>query len=176
MTTTKTTGTPKSPPNPTPPTGNHNGTHASSTPAQAPKPHASRTPSHHLSNGATAYTPSASPNHRPLPRDGVFRPPYGWKYHYQLEEAVDVPEFVVPWEGFRALAEEYGLELMYRKGFREVLDEIWEDGRDEEDGGAMNRELGVLAERMGVAESRPKVVGRAGGNGGCGVLFGVLFL
>ncbi|PNS15117.1 mRNA cap guanine-N7 methyltransferase [Sphaceloma murrayae] len=76
---------------------------------------------------------------RPLPVDGVFRPPYGWKYHFLLEEAVDVPEFVVPWEGFRALAEDYGLELQFRKSFSE----IWEDNKDD-------RELGQLAERMGV--------------------------
>jgi mRNA (guanine-N7-)-methyltransferase len=37
-----------------------------------------------------------------LPVDGVFRPPFGWKYFYFLEEAVEqVPEFVVPWEAFR---------------------------------------------------------------------------
>lgn len=36
------------------------------------------------------------------PQDGIFRPPFGWKYFYFLEEAVDeVPEFVVPWEAFR---------------------------------------------------------------------------
>jgi mRNA (guanine-N7-)-methyltransferase len=40
-----------------------------------------------------------------LPADGVFRPPYGWKYFYFLEEAVEqVPEFVVPWEAFRGYA------------------------------------------------------------------------
>ena len=37
------------------------------------------------------------------PSDGVFRPPFGWKYFYFLEEAVaEVPEYVVPWEAFRA--------------------------------------------------------------------------
>lgn len=37
------------------------------------------------------------------PEDGVFRPPYGWKYNFFLEEAVEeVPEYVVPWEAFRA--------------------------------------------------------------------------
>ncbi|TKX24759.1 mRNA cap guanine-N7 methyltransferase-like protein [Elsinoe australis] len=76
---------------------------------------------------------------RPLPTDGVFRPPYGWKYHFLLEEAVDVPEYVVPWEGFRALAEDYGLELQFRKSFSE----IWEDNKDD-------RELSFLADRMGV--------------------------
>lgn len=39
------------------------------------------------------------------PPDGIFRPPYGWKYSYFLEEAVEeVPEYVVPWEAFRAYA------------------------------------------------------------------------
>lgn len=37
------------------------------------------------------------------PKDGVFRPPYGWKYSYFMEEAVEgIPEYVVPWEAFRA--------------------------------------------------------------------------
>ena len=36
------------------------------------------------------------------PEDGIFRPAYGHPYHFFLEEAVDVPEFVVPWEAFRA--------------------------------------------------------------------------
>ncbi|WPH02383.1 mrna cap guanine-n7 methyltransferase [Acrodontium crateriforme] len=87
---------------------------------------------------------------RPLPRDGVFRPPYGWRYHYLLEEAVNAPEYVVPWEGFRALAEDYGLELMYRKGFKEVFE-------DE----SVDKELGMLAERMGVM-SRDRTQGRDG--------------
>ena len=39
------------------------------------------------------------------PEDGIFRPPYGWKYNYFMEEAVEeVPEYVVPWEAFRAYA------------------------------------------------------------------------
>ena len=37
------------------------------------------------------------------PEDGVFRPPFGWRYSYFMEEAVEeVPEYVVPWEAFRA--------------------------------------------------------------------------
>ena len=37
------------------------------------------------------------------PEDGIFRPPFGWKYSYFLEEAVEeVPEYIVPWEAFRA--------------------------------------------------------------------------
>lgn len=39
----------------------------------------------------------------PTPEDGVFRPPFGWKYSYYMEEAVEgLPEYVVPWEAFRA--------------------------------------------------------------------------
>lgn len=87
---------------------------------------------------------------KPLPKDGIFRPAFGWRYHYSLEEAVDAAEFVVPWEAFRALAEEYGLELQYRKGFRGVLDDECEDP-----------ELGKLAERMRVM-SRDRTQGDNG--------------
>jgi mRNA (guanine-N7-)-methyltransferase len=39
----------------------------------------------------------------PTPEDGIFRPPFGWKYSYFMEEAVEeIPEYVVPWEAFRA--------------------------------------------------------------------------
>ncbi len=76
-------------------------------------------------------------------REGIFRPPFGWKYNYFLHEAVDeVPEYVVPWEAFRALAEEVNLEMQYHKPFAEV----WETEKDD-------RELGPLSERMGVRES-----------------------
>ncbi|GAD97550.1 mRNA cap methyltransferase [Paecilomyces variotii No. 5] len=76
----------------------------------------------------------------PTPEDGVFRPPFGWKYSYFMEEAVEeIPEYVVPWEAFRALTEEYNLELQYRKPF---LD-IWNEEKDDP-------ELGPLSERMGV--------------------------
>ncbi|KAI9659647.1 MAG: mRNA cap guanine-N7 methyltransferase [Alyxoria varia] len=77
-----------------------------------------------------------------LPRDGVFRPSFGWKYTFDLKEAVSgVPEYVVPWEAFRALALEYDLELQYKKPFGEV----WREERDE-------RELRELARRMNVLD------------------------
>lgn len=39
----------------------------------------------------------------PTPEDGIFRPPFGWRYSYFMKEAVEeVPEYVVPWEAFRA--------------------------------------------------------------------------
>ncbi|KAI5301224.1 mRNA cap guanine-N7 methyltransferase, partial [Ascosphaera pollenicola] len=74
------------------------------------------------------------------PEDGIFRPPFGWKYSYFLEEAVEeIPEYVVPWEAFRALTEEYNLELQYRKPFFDV----WKEEQNDP-------VLGPLSERMGV--------------------------
>ncbi|KAK3072853.1 mRNA cap guanine-N7 methyltransferase [Teratosphaeriaceae sp. CCFEE 6253] len=127
---------------------------ASANPAPSPTP-ANVDPSlPPLEWGNGIYTvrfPRSQPlPQRPLPRDGIFRPPYGWKYHYSIAEAVNAPEYVVPWEGFRALAEDYGLELLYRKGFREVFED--ESG---------DRQLGMLAERMGVM-SRDRSDGRGG--------------
>ncbi|KAI2609668.1 guanine-N(7)-methyltransferase [Hypoxylon fragiforme] len=76
------------------------------------------------------------------PADGIFRPPFGWKYSFFLDEAVEeVPEYVVPWPAFRAIAEDYNLELQYHQKF----DEIWEAEKDDPI-------LGPLSERMGVRE------------------------
>jgi mRNA (guanine-N7-)-methyltransferase len=76
---------------------------------------------------------------RPTAPDGTFRPPFSWKYMYWMDEAVDVPEYVVPWEAFRALAEGFNLEQRYRKPF---LD-IWASEKDD-------RDLAPLSLRMGV--------------------------
>lgn len=76
-----------------------------------------------------------------VPTDGIFRPPFGWKYLYWLEEAVDAPEYVIPWESLRALAEDYNLELEWRK----PLNEIWDEEKDDP-------EFGRLAERMKVRD------------------------
>lgn len=60
----------------------------------------------------------------PPPKNGVFAPPYGHKYLYYLKDAVDnVPEYVVPFESLRSLAEEYDLELRYKKSFFELYNE-----------------------------------------------------
>ena len=76
------------------------------------------------------------------PADGIFRPPFGWKYNFFLHEAVEeVPEYVVPWEAFRAIAEDYNLEMQYHRPF----DEIWKTEKDDDI-------LGPLSERMGVRE------------------------
>ncbi|EFX01246.1 mRNA cap methyltransferase [Grosmannia clavigera kw1407] len=78
----------------------------------------------------------------PTPADGTFRPPFGWKYNFFLNEAVEeVPEYVVPWHAFRALAEDYNLELQYHKPFPD----IWEAEKDD-------RILGPLSERMSVRD------------------------
>ncbi|KAI5857714.1 mRNA capping enzyme-domain-containing protein [Tricharina praecox] len=77
---------------------------------------------------------------KPPPRAGTFRPPWGWEYNFFLEEAVEeVPEYVVPWEAFRGIAEDYGLELEYRKPFHDV----WREEKDQP-------EMRHLSERMGV--------------------------
>ncbi|KAK9457197.1 mRNA capping enzyme-domain-containing protein [Dipodascopsis uninucleata] len=58
------------------------------------------------------------------PRNGIFRPPFGQRYSFFLTDAVDdVPEYVVPFEIFRAMAEDYKLELIYRKGFHEMFED-----------------------------------------------------
>ncbi|KAI0010409.1 mRNA capping enzyme [Xylariaceae sp. FL0662B] len=76
------------------------------------------------------------------PEDGIFRPPFGWKYNFFLDEAVEeVPEYVVPWEAFRAIAEDYNLEMQYHQSFGD----IWEAEKDD-------YILGPLSERMGVRE------------------------
>ncbi|KAK6536696.1 mRNA cap guanine-N7 methyltransferase [Arthrobotrys megalospora] len=77
---------------------------------------------------------------RTLPDDGAWRPAWGWKYSFFLEESVeDVPEYVVPWEAFRALAFDYNLKLEYKR----LFEDIWKDNKDD-------RDLGPLSERMGV--------------------------
>ncbi|OUM53168.1 hypothetical protein BVG19_g2430 [[Candida] boidinii] len=54
--------------------------------------------------------------------DGSFVPTYGNTYTYFLVDAVDnVPEFVVPFEVFRGLCEEYNLELRFKKNFIETF-------------------------------------------------------
>ena len=74
----------------------------------------------------------------------TFRPKsFGWKYFYSLQEAVNAPEFVVPWEALRALASDFDLELRWMKTFEEV----WEEERDDP-------ELGPLSKRMGVKDER----------------------
>lgn len=58
------------------------------------------------------------------PSDGVFRPPFGCKYTYYLKDAIDeVPEYVVPFEYFRLMCEDYGLILKYKKSFIDIFNQ-----------------------------------------------------
>ncbi|WFC98749.1 mRNA (guanine-N(7))-methyltransferase [Malassezia yamatoensis] len=76
--------------------------------------------------------------------------PFGNKYHFWLEDAVDdVPEYVVEWATFERLAEEYGLKLLYRSRF----DQILADGYDKP-------RLRSLLERMRVVD--PEQVAETG--------------
>lgn len=80
------------------------------------------------------------------PRDGIFRPPYGWKYSYFMEEAVEeVPEYIVPWEAFRAIAEDYTLELQYRRPFAEV----WQEEKNSPVFGPLSEQMGVRGRDAG---------------------------
>lgn len=58
----------------------------------------------------------------PPPLNGSFNlHPYGNTYIYYLKDAVDhVPEYVVPFDILRSLADEYGLELRFKKPFFEL--------------------------------------------------------
>lgn len=99
--------------------------------------------------GNSIYNVRFPPQSNPamvLNPDGTFRPPFGWKYTYWMAEAVDVPEFVVPWEAFRAIAEQFGLEQRYRRRF---LD-IWHAETEGKD--PVARELSSLGVRMGVTQ------------------------
>lgn len=80
------------------------------------------------------------------PKDGIFRPPYGWKYSYFMEEAVEeVPEYIVPWEAFRAIAEDYNLELQYRRPFAEV----WQEEKNSPVFGPLSEQMGVRGRDAG---------------------------
>ncbi|PLW22283.1 hypothetical protein PCASD_17008 [Puccinia coronata f. sp. avenae] len=47
---------------------------------------------------------------------------YGNRYSFYLQDAVeDVPEYLVLWEPFVRLAQEYGLKLVYKKAFHEIF-------------------------------------------------------
>ncbi|CAN1175021.1 mRNA cap guanine-N7 methyltransferase 1 [Linum perenne] len=49
--------------------------------------------------------------------------PFGIKYQFHLEDAVDCPEWVVPFDVFKSLAEEYDLELVFVKNEHEFVHE-----------------------------------------------------
>ncbi|WOL04538.1 mRNA cap guanine-N7 methyltransferase 1-like [Canna indica] len=49
--------------------------------------------------------------------------PFGIKYKFHLEDAVDCPEWIVPFHVFKTLAEEYGLDLVFAKNSHEFVNE-----------------------------------------------------
>ncbi|XP_038898964.1 mRNA cap guanine-N7 methyltransferase 1 [Benincasa hispida] len=49
--------------------------------------------------------------------------PFGIKYLFHLEDAVDCPEWIVPFHVFKSLAEEYDLELVFVKNSHEFVHE-----------------------------------------------------
>ncbi|KAI9186352.1 hypothetical protein LWI28_016474 [Acer negundo] len=49
--------------------------------------------------------------------------PFGIKYKFHLEDAVDCPEWIVPFHVFKSLAEEYDLELVFVKNSHEFVRE-----------------------------------------------------
>jgi len=63
---------------------------------------------------------------------GARDPPriFGATYHFQLEEQVDVEEFLVFQPVFADICKEYGLELVMRKSFKEFFEENREKNMD----------------------------------------------
>ncbi|KAI9093241.1 hypothetical protein K1719_027255 [Acacia pycnantha] len=49
--------------------------------------------------------------------------PFGIKYKFHLEDAVDCPEWIVPFHVFKTLAEEYDFELVFAKNSHEFVHE-----------------------------------------------------
>ncbi|KAK7405105.1 hypothetical protein VNO78_06300 [Psophocarpus tetragonolobus] len=49
--------------------------------------------------------------------------PFGIKYTFHLEDAVDCPEWIVPFDLFKSLAEEYDFELVFAKNSHEFVHE-----------------------------------------------------
>lgn len=53
--------------------------------------------------------------------------PFGIKYMFHLEDAVDCPEWLVPFHLFGSLADEYGLELVLVKNFSDFVHEYLQE-------------------------------------------------
>lgn len=66
---------------------------------------------------------------------------YGRFYHFFLQDAVDVGEYLVLWEDFVALAAEYGLYVRYTRTFHDIF-------RDERNGNGEHllKKMGVVTE------------------------------
>ncbi|XP_010253752.1 PREDICTED: mRNA cap guanine-N7 methyltransferase 1 isoform X4 [Nelumbo nucifera] len=71
-----------------------------------------------------------------------FSNPFGIKYNFHLEDAVDCPECIVPFHVFKLLADEYDLELVFVKNFHEFVDEYFKKPEFTE----LMRRLGALGD------------------------------
>ncbi|BBN13848.1 mRNA (guanine-N7-)-methyltransferase [Marchantia polymorpha subsp. ruderalis] len=69
-------------------------------------------------------------------------PPFGIQYNFHLEDAVDCPEWLVPFSKFVALAEEYGLELVMKQNFHEFVNQYIQ----KTEFGELMRKLGALGD------------------------------
>lgn len=70
--------------------------------------------------------------------------PFGIQYEFHLEDAVDCPEWLVPFQMFTALAAEYCLELVYKKNFHEFVHEHIKNP----DFAELMRKLGALGDGL----------------------------
>ncbi|KAF9792271.1 guanine-N(7)-methyltransferase [Thelephora terrestris] len=79
----------------------------------------------------------------PVPSDNEL-PKFGFRYVFWLKDAVEnVPEFLVLWDDFVRLAEEYKLVLKYRKEFHDMFTEFSE-----------HPDFGPLMTRMQVVDAQ----------------------
>ena len=53
---------------------------------------------------------------------GTCKGTYGHKYWFWMQDAVEVPEYVVWWESFIELAATYGLESLYKEDFHTIYE------------------------------------------------------
>ncbi|KAK6946823.1 mRNA (guanine-N(7))-methyltransferase domain, partial [Dillenia turbinata] len=58
--------------------------------------------------------------------------PFGIRYKFHPEDAVDCPEWIVPFHVFKSLAEEYDLELVSKKNSRAFVEEYMKRGEHAE--------------------------------------------
>ncbi|KAJ6825550.1 mRNA cap guanine-N7 methyltransferase 1 [Iris pallida] len=68
--------------------------------------------------------------------------PFGIQYTFHLEDAVDCPEWIVPFHLFKSLAEEYDLELVFVKNSHEFVEEYLKKPEFSE----LMRRLGALGD------------------------------
>ncbi|XP_024361760.1 mRNA cap guanine-N(7) methyltransferase 1 isoform X3 [Physcomitrium patens] len=68
--------------------------------------------------------------------------PYGIQYEFHLEDAVDCPEWLVPFQCFKSLAAEYGLELVFKSNFHSFVKQYCQ----QKDFADLMRKLGALGD------------------------------